>query len=631
MPAADVTTEQPTIHLAGTGLISCLGRGVPEVFDAMLAGHCGIRPLTRFPADAFAQQHGGQLAEADEEALLDAWPDDDIAVAMIKAAATDALAAAKSGPGDQPDAELGLVLATNFGVMGMLEWCWRERLETGGLDADTYAQHHHVLDSIAAYLGADGPRAQLSLSCASGAAAVAVGRRWLLAGRARRVLVIGYDALTEFCWTGLSNLRTITSDRLRPFDESRKGTIFSEGAAAALLVAGKTVDDDTTAVAVLGAATNNNAFHLTAPAREGAGSQRVMAAALTAAGLAGDAVDWVSAHATGTEANDRTECAAIRAIAGDQELPVAAFKSALGHMLGAAGLAEVVIAATAVTDGRIPPVVNLQTQAEACPVDAVVGSPRTGDWQTVLTNSAGIGGNNAAVVLGRAGATRPAPAPATVGIAGAGWVLPDQVGNGATPPPTELAPMLDRGHALDDFSVKPYIESVKGYLDPAGAYTLAAAALAFEAAGIDREDAVVGVVAATAYGAPTSGYRFFEQTITKGPRLASPLIFPHSYPNTAANLVAIEFGLAGPHLVFCHPGAAAEAVWHAHDLVAAGECEAVVLIASEAVPAAAVPDDTAVLNGAIALVLTSNGTVPMPAPGGTGSHGAVHDLLSRFA
>ena len=393
------------VDVVGMGIVSCLGTGVDTVFGAMCSGACGVRPIDRFPAEDFAQRSGGQLPAGDEDELREEFENDDLAAAMVKAAGREALQQAGLGPG-AGDPGLGLVLATNFGPLESLEWCWRERLEVGTLDLETYRRVDQFLPTVAEWLGCAGPRVQLSLSCASGASAIALAKDWIRAGRASRVVAVGYDALTEYCWCGLSNLRTITTDVVRPFDIRRAGTVFSEGAACMVLEAGESRQEaQRTALArVAGAATNNNAFHMTAPAREGDGSRRAMAAALLDAGSAPDDVEHICAHGTGTVANDKTEAEAFMALFGARlpGITVAAHKSQLGHMMGGAGLAEALVTVKAMQQGVVPPTCNHEQPDPAClGVDCVPGQARTKSIACAITNSAGIGGNNASVVLRR--------------------------------------------------------------------------------------------------------------------------------------------------------------------------------------------------------------------------------------
>lgn len=391
--------KQDRVAIVGSGLVCCLGAGVDSVYRRMCAGECGIRPIDRFPPEPYPQKSAGQVPAEVEARLRAEFPDDDLAGALVREAGTEALRQAGRRAA-AADPRMGLVLATNFGPMESLEWCWRERVDVGSLDRDTFARFDQFPARMAAALGCAGPRLQLSLSCASGAAALALAADLIRSGRADRVLAVGYDLITEFCWCGLTNLHTITTDCMRPFDLNRSGTLFSEGAAAMLLERSGLATAPARGL-LAGVATNNNAFHMTAPPKEAEGSRQVMAAALADAGLAAAEVEHICAHATSTKANDVTEAAAFRNLLGDRlaEVTVAAHKSQLGHLMGAAGLAEAIVTLEIIRGGVIPPTVNHLTPDPDCPVDCIRGAARTRSVRCAITNSAGIGGNNSSVVI----------------------------------------------------------------------------------------------------------------------------------------------------------------------------------------------------------------------------------------
>ena len=146
---------------------------------------------------------------------------------------------------------------------------------------------------------------------------------------------------------------------------------------------------------------NNNAFHLTAPAKEGAGSAAVMRMALKDGGLKPENIDHINAHGTGTKPNDVTETQAIKAVFGDhaQRMPITSIKSSTGHMMGAAGSVEAVASILTIRDGLVPPTTNFVTPDPECDLDYVTNTKREANVRTVLSNSAGIGGCNAAVIF----------------------------------------------------------------------------------------------------------------------------------------------------------------------------------------------------------------------------------------
>ncbi|NQT18993.1 MAG: beta-ketoacyl-[acyl-carrier-protein] synthase family protein, partial [Planctomycetes bacterium] len=258
---------------------------------------------------------------------------------------------------------------------------------------------------LAEELGLAGPRINISLSCASGVAAIGYAVDLIRSGRARAAIACGYDELSFYAYSGLSALRAITPEIIRPFDKNRKGTIFSEGAGALVLEAIEPACERGADIyaTVLGHAMNNDAYHMTAPDKSGRGIISVMKNALADAGADTDEVDHVNAHGTGTPFNDKTETTAVKEIFGERayQIPITSMKSMMGHCMGASGALETIGAALTARDGIIPPTVNLETPDPECDLDYVPGEARRMSVRTVLCNSYGFGGTNAALVLRR--------------------------------------------------------------------------------------------------------------------------------------------------------------------------------------------------------------------------------------
>lgn len=230
-------------------------------------------------------------------------------------------------------------------------------------------------------------------------------------------------------------------------------------------------------------------------------------------------------------------------------------------------------------------------------------------------------------------------------ITNLGWVLDAGTGSGKQLLiDADLAKWRDGDDdALAGFSAKPYLNSVKGYLDPAGSYCLAACSLALGEPETGPPRELSGIVSATRYGAPVSARKFHEQFTEKGPRFASPLIFPHGYANTAGNLAAIEFGFAGPHLVLQGRQDIREALDLALQRLENGEADDMLVVAYEATDEISLPDGMAARNGAIALRLAPadpdsllpldrNQLWSLPVPNlETGAVSALLDLLRALA
>jgi 3-oxoacyl-[acyl-carrier-protein] synthase II len=498
-------------------------------------------------------------------------------------------------------ASIALVTASNFGDMESAE-------KTLATPAEKHAPYHYatcahasLTDVLATAFHLGGPRLAVSLSCASGASAVSTAAQLLENGRAKRVLVVAHDVISPFSWSGLCSLRTMTKDRVRPFDLHRNGTIFSEGAAALLLE--RLDEHESPSPAPLaflaGWATGNNGFHLTAPAVRGAGSSFVMREALKRSGLKASEIDHINAHGTGTQPNDETETQAIQDVFGASAstIPVTSIKGTIGHLLGAAGAIEIVVSVLSLYHNLIPPTANYETPDPACDLD-IVTSPRTAALSHVLSNSAGFGGCNSAVILSKqdpAKRSSPSSSPtanAPVYIKGIGAIC--SLGSDLQ----EIAIALQEGEPalapLSRFSYpgQPIVGEVatvdlaiagvakKSYLDPASALFLAATAQALHQARVTTEVAnqdTIGIIAGTSYGCLETVESFFADYLSKGPRLVKPLLFPHSYTNTPVSLAAMEWELRGEHDNHVSSDiASGTALLQAFDLLASGKTRTLV-------------------------------------------------------
>ena len=388
------------IFVTGMGAITPLGFSVAETWHGLLAGTSAIGPMDLFDLGGMACTQAGQIRNFTPPAAITAAGARDRAGGFAAAACLEALVNA----GTACRAPTALVTATNFGAMDHAESALVGDAPAAAAARDLSAGV--TADLLAAALNLTGPRATITLSCAAGAAGLAYAAGLIRHGRAERVLVVGYDAISRFAWSGLCALRTMTKDRVRPFDLNRAGTIFTEGAAALLLESESCCIGRGAAplAELVGWGTNNNGFHITAPAPRGAGSAQAMRQALARASLPPEAIDHNNAHGTGTKPNDSTESQAIADVFGARapKIPVTSIKSSLGHMLGAAGTIEAIASVMSLREGVIPPTTNFVTPDPECTVDLVANQPRAVKMRHVLSNSAGIGGANAVVIFGAA-------------------------------------------------------------------------------------------------------------------------------------------------------------------------------------------------------------------------------------
>jgi len=385
------------IGISGMGAVSALGHGAPVMWAGLLAGRCGIGPLTRLDARQYRIKHAGEVPPLPDEP----GAPEDLAVRFTLAAVREALDQARV-PADERGAA-GLVLGSNFGAMSSTERFLSQPQTAFAAEA----LHDDVVRTVADVTGLGGILSALSLSCASGNAAIGYAADLIRAGRAEIVLAGGYDAVSEVVWAGLCALRAMSEHALRPFDRRRDGTVFSEGAGVLVLESAEHARSRGVEplAEFLGYATSSNAFHMTHPDRDGAGMARAMRGGLRDAGIRPEDVEHINAHATGTPSNDKLETAAIKAVFGERaaSIPVNGIKSMLGHAMGAAGALEAIATIMTIREGIIPPTIALEEPDPECDLDYTPLQARRADVGIALNNAAGFGGCNASVLFGRWG------------------------------------------------------------------------------------------------------------------------------------------------------------------------------------------------------------------------------------
>jgi len=378
------------VVVTGLGTVNALAAGREQFWQRLLAGASGIRPMQRFDTAGLRNTLAGEVPADEWQATgtRESRP-----TAYARFAVEEALAQAGRSLADPA---LGLVLATNFGGQ---DGFWTLPTPAAGVAALDFAAPASALGARTA------PVVTLSNACSSGTHALGHAADLVRLGVCDAAVACGFDELGLFCLSGLSILHTVTADTIRPFDRRRSGTIFGEGAAALVVetLAAAQARGAEPLAEVLGYGVNNNAYHMTAPDKGGEGMVTAIRMALAQAGIAPGSIGHVNAHATGTEHHDPAETAALKTVLGGHayEVPVSAIKAATGHAMGAAGAIEAVACVLALRDQVAPPTLNLEEPDPECDLDCVPGQARAASFDVVLSVSAGLGGNNSAVVLRR--------------------------------------------------------------------------------------------------------------------------------------------------------------------------------------------------------------------------------------
>lgn len=375
------------IYIAGTGIVSSLGRGLAATEKALRDNRSAIAPLNIFPLLQSDPLPAGQVADI-EPSLLPP---------RTHRLAREAAQMAMTGCPEPPDA---VILGCTTGGILTTE----QLLRDGENSKEAYRYHGllSVADDIAEQCNCSGPALTVSTACSSSAVAIALALNMLRTGRMRRILVGGVDSLSRLTYFGFHSLQLVDRKGCRPLDVSRQGMSVAEGAAMLLLT---TVQPNGAHTVLLGAGLSCDAYHPTAPHPEGRGAQKAMRTALTDAGLKPSAIDYINLHGTGTPENDLAESKAITALFPSPP-PVSSIKGATGHSLAAAGAIEAVVATLAISRGLIPGNTGCLQPDPALGLTPQM-TPSNRPVKTVLSNSFGFGGNNGCLVIGRSDSDTP--------------------------------------------------------------------------------------------------------------------------------------------------------------------------------------------------------------------------------
>lgn len=300
-------------------------------------------------------------------------------------------------------ARIGLFLGTSTSGILQTELAYRHLdAQTGALPADFhYAEtqnSYSLANFVSHYLGLSGPSCVVSSACSSSAKVFANAVRMLAAGVCDAAVVGGVDSLCLSTLYGFNSLGLVSSLPCRPYDAERNGISVGEGAGFVLLERASAVNA-ADAMYLLGVGESSDAYHMSTPHPEGLGAKMAMLRALHSAGLQAGDIDYINLHGTATKSNDASEGKAVAEVFGGH-VPCSSTKGWTGHLLGAAGISEAIIAMLSIEHGFIPGSMNTQTLDPALAINYQLANC-AGELRKVLSNSFGFGGSNCSLILGR--------------------------------------------------------------------------------------------------------------------------------------------------------------------------------------------------------------------------------------
>ena len=414
------------VVVTGLGLVTPLACGVEESWSALIAGKSGASRITKFKTDDLATKIACQVPRGDGangSFNPDQWVDskeqrrmDDFIVFGLAAAKQAVVDSGWVPKTEEERCRTGVLIGAGIGGLAGIEEGSILVHEKGPRRLSPFFIPGRLINLVSGYVsiehGFKGPNHAVVTACATGAHAIGDAARMIalddadvmVAGGAEaaicRIGIAGFNACRALS-TGFNDRPTEAS---RPYDKDRDGFVMGEGAGVVILeelehakARGAKIYGE-----VKGYGLSGDAFHITAPSEDGDGGYRAMQMALKRAGVAASDIDYINAHGTSTMA-DGIEVGAVERLLGNAApgKPISSTKSAIGHLLGAAGSVEAIFCLLAMRDGVVPPTINLENPDVTTVMDLVPKKARKHDVTVAMSNSFGFGGTNAALILSK--------------------------------------------------------------------------------------------------------------------------------------------------------------------------------------------------------------------------------------
>ena len=404
------------VVITGMGLVTPLGIGVDETWQALCAGKSGVAEISSFDATGYATRIAAQVKgfdpadhlpkkEAKRTSAFIAY-----AIAATRMALEDSGLVIDESNGDR----VGVLTGCGLGGLHILEEVTRIVDKRGPKRVTPFFIPMMIGNMapgmISIHFGAKGPNASVATACAAGSHAIGDAANLIRSGTADAMIAGGVEStITETAIAGFNAMKALSTRNdepekaSRPFDADRDGFVIGEGCGImiletmeAALARGATIYAE-----VAGYGMSGDGYHMTSPSPDGDGAVRCMQAAIDDAGLPNESVDYINAHGTSTPLNDLYETRAIKTVFSEHayDLCVSSTKSMTGHLLGGAGGIEGVFSALAIHHGLIPPTINYETPDEECDLDYVPNEARQKEVNVAMSNSFGFGGTNATLVF----------------------------------------------------------------------------------------------------------------------------------------------------------------------------------------------------------------------------------------
>ncbi|MDI6783919.1 MAG: beta-ketoacyl-ACP synthase II [bacterium] len=406
------------VVITGLGVITPVGLSVKETWEALVAGKSGAGNITYFDTTDYTTKIAAEVKGFVPENYLDPKEAKRLEkfVCFSIAATKEAIADAGLNLDQEDLNRFGVIVGSGIGGLGLLERQHTILLEKGPRRVSPFLIPMMIINMASGMISMiyklKGPNTAVATACATGAHAIGDAFKIIQRGDAEVMVCGGTEAtITPIGIAGFCSMKAMSTRNdepqkaSRPFDAKRDGFVMGEGSGVVIL---ESLDHARQRNAriyaeIAGYGLTADAYHITAPAPEGEGAARAMALAIQDAGLNPEQVDYINAHGTSTDLNDKFETIAIKKVFGDQayKLAVSSTKSMIGHLLGAAGGVEFVVCVLSIVNNKLTPTINYEFPDPDCDLDYVPNQARDAQVNTAISNSLGFGGHNATLLVKR--------------------------------------------------------------------------------------------------------------------------------------------------------------------------------------------------------------------------------------
>ncbi|HUU39951.1 MAG TPA: beta-ketoacyl-ACP synthase II [Desulfatiglandales bacterium] len=404
------------IVVTGLGMVTPLGIGVEENWEAVSKGNSGIGPITKFDVSPFSSQIAGEVRGFNPEDFISAKDAKHLDAFIHYAVASGRMAVedSKLEITAKNSHRVGCLAGSGIGGLSSIEFYHKILLERGPRRVSPFFIPGIIINMSSGRLsvefGARGPNIAVVTACAASSHAIGESFKLIQRGAADAMITGGSEAcLTPLALAGFTAMKALSTRNhepekaSRPFDMERDGFVISEGGGIIILEElNHALDRGANIYAeIIGYGMSSDAYHFTAPDPEGLGAKLCMEAALKDAGLKPEDIDCINAHGTSTKLNDVSETKGIKSVFGDYafKIPVHSTKSMTGHLLGGAGVVEAIYSILTIRNSLIPPTINYEFPDPDCDLDYVPNKARKEKVRTVLSNSFGFGGTNSSLIF----------------------------------------------------------------------------------------------------------------------------------------------------------------------------------------------------------------------------------------